>query len=193
MKIANKALLLIFATALISFIACAEKVETVEQLLASDKPKIDRDAEAFSDGKAIDAVAYAMGSNGGYTLKNELNYKTPTMVGKLTHQASFNNERRGAKEAADEIPSITNYYDGAEKLNSIKVQCRIYTTANDCVHQSGCGWCGATSSCITGNQMGPTEPCAKSTYVFTSAGIYSPQERVIKENVGGLAVTITSK
>jgi positive regulator of sigma E activity len=90
---------------------------------------------------------------------------------------------------ADEIPSITNYYDGSEKLNTIKVECRIHTNALDCLHQAGCGWCGANSACIRGNQLGPMEACAHSTYVFTTGALH-PEQRVVKENVGALSMTI---
>jgi hypothetical protein len=157
----------------------------------------DRGAETYSDGKVVDAVAYALGSNGGYTLRNEYNYKTPQMVSQiLPTQSRFVDDNIRPREPVEEVPSITNYYDGSNRLNSVKVQCKIYRNMNDCLHQAGCGWCGATSGCIGGNQMGPLEPCSKSTYVFTTGSIAPTQteeERVVRENIGALSMTMVSK
>jgi len=111
------------------------------------------------------------------------------MVTKLQPRKSPYDGTPNAQGAADEIPSITNYYDGTQRLNSVQVRCKVYANVNDCVHQAGCGWCGSTSSCIMGNQIGTMEACAASTYVFTSGGAH-PEERVVKENVGSLAMTI---
>lgn len=115
------------------------------------------------------------------------------MVSYLVKSKSPYENASKSQEAADEVPSVTNYYDGTNQLNKIQVKCKMYTGLNDCVHQAGCGWCGATSSCITGNQAGPLEACSKSTYVFTSGAIYTPQDRVVKEDVGGVSMTIISK
>jgi hypothetical protein len=135
------------------------------------------------------AVAYGLGSNGGYTLRDDTNYKTPEMVQKLIPRASPYNKDPGAFNVADEVPSITNYYDGGNKLNTFQIQCRMYPNANDCLHQAGCGWCGSSTSCVQGNQLGPTEPCMKSTYVFTTGSLV-PKERLVQENIGGLSMTI---
>lgn len=144
-----------------------------------------------SNGTSSESVAYALGSNGGYTLKNDLNYKTPKMVEKLVPSPVYEQDP-GAKAVADEVPSITHYYDGRNKLNTIKVTCKIYVNKVDCLHKDGCGWCGATSGCIPGNQMGPMEACAASTYIFTTGAVHQ-DERVIRENIGGLTMTVVSK
>ncbi len=135
-------------------------------------------------------MSYALGSNGGYTLKNEKNYKTPKIVPKLIHTAPFDNTNK-TQSLADEVPSVTDYYDGAHKLNTITVMCKVHVNMNDCLHQSGCGWCGGNTSCVQGNQAGPLEACAKSTYVFTTGALH--EERVVHENVGALSMTIVSK
>ena len=150
-------------------------------------------AQTVSNLPASESVAYALGSNGGYTLKNEYNYKTPQMVDKLVPRNSPYDVATKGMELADEVPSITHYYDGAPKLNSIKITCKIYMSMSDCLHQSGCGWCGATSGCVSGNQMGPLEACAKSTYIFTTGAVHQTDERVVRENVGGLTMTVISK
>lgn len=105
---------------------------------------------------------------------------------------SKNFQERSPTINPEEIASITDYYDGGNKLNTIAVTCKMYTKAKDCVHQSGCGWCGALSACVSGNQMGPLEQCPKSTYIFTSPVDWS-QERLVTETVGGLAYSLTSK
>lgn len=131
-----------------------------------------------------------MGSNGGYTLKNENNYRVPQMVDHLVASKSPYGNAQSGKEYADETPSNTEYYNGSQKLNTIKVQCRMYVNQNDCLHQASCGWCGSSASCIMGNQIGPMEACSKSTYVFTTGALRNPQEREIRENVGGISLNI---
>jgi len=148
-------------------------------------------APNVSNETSSESVAYALGSNGGYTLKNDLNYKTPKMVEKLVPSPVYDRDP-GAKAVADEVPSITHYYDGRNKLNTIKVTCKIYVNKVDCLHKDGCGWCGATSGCVSGNQMGPMEACAASTYIFTTGAVHQ-DERVIRENIGGLTMTVVSK
>lgn len=139
-------------------------------------------------------MAYGLGSNGGYTLKNEYNYRVPQVVKNLMPRKSpFDPTSSKSLENADETPSITDYYNGGNNINTMKVQCRMYVSQKDCLHQSGCGWCGATASCIGGNQAGPMEACSKSTYVFTTGAIHNPEERVIQENIGGVSMTILQK
>ncbi len=135
-------------------------------------------------------MTYALGSNGGYTLKNENNYKAPAIVQHLIVSNSPYGNQSSSKEFADENPSATDYYDGSHKLNTLKVSCKIYSSQSDCLHQASCGWCGATGSCIMGTQMGPLETCSQSTYIFTTGAIHNPQEREIRENVGGLSFNI---
>ena len=62
------------------------------------------------------------------------------------------------------------YYDGTENLgSSTHVNCDVLSTVpNQCVHNSGCGWCGSSNSCIPGNNRGPLANCLRSTYLFTT-------------------------
>lgn len=123
-------------------------------------------------------------------MKNDLNYKTPQIVPKLTKGPVYDNNNK-TTEYVSEIPSTTDYYDGAHKLNTVEVSCKIYVSMKDCLHQSGCGWCRSPSRCVMGNQLGPLETCAKSSYIFTTGSIH--EERVVQENVGSLAMTIVQK
>lgn len=89
---------------------------------------------------------------------------------------------------------MSDYYNGDSKLNKIQISCHIYANPTDCIHQSSCGWCGASKSCIVGNNIGPLESCVKASYIFSA-----PQPnmiggtKVINENVGGLTLTVVSK
>jgi hypothetical protein len=100
----------------------------------------------------------------------------------------------GPIEVVDEVPSVTNYYNGEAKLNKVQINCHIHANPTDCIHQSSCGWCGASKSCIVGNNIGPMESCVKSSYIFgTPNPNFNAQTRVINENVGGLTLTVISK
>jgi len=46
----------------------------------------------------------------------------------------------------------------------------LYTNPKECMHKSGCGWCGELTRCIKGTQLGPLEKCVKSTFIFTTPG-----------------------
>ncbi len=59
------------------------------------------------------------------------------------------------------------YYNGANNLSAIHVDCNIYTSQpNGCVHNSGCGWCGEKNNCIAGNAQGPLAPCMRNTFLY---------------------------
>ena len=87
-----------------------------------------------------------------------------------------------------------DYYDGGVKLNTIKVDCKIYANPTDCLHQSFCGWCGATKSCITGNNLGPMEPCVQGSWIFSPPQPnWQPHLKKVDESVGGVQLTIFPK
>jgi hypothetical protein len=138
------------------------------------------------------SVTYGLGSNGGYTIKDEASYKTPTIVGHLDNSGPYVDAKR-EQIVPDEKASVSNYYDGSRELNTFKVQCKMYASMNDCTHHSSCGWCQATSSCINGNQLGPLEPCPTSQYVFTSPLYNAGENRIINENVGGISMNLSTK
>ena len=99
---------------------------------------------------------------------------------------------KSEKYVADENPTISVFYDGTNKLNTFKIECKLYTNPKECVHQSGCGWCGELTRCIKGTQVGPLERCVKSTYIFTA-----PLEWAEKKNenieIGPLIANIDTK
>lgn len=178
---------LILATILIcSYIICKET-------LSSKNKKIDIVGEAFNtDNKPVVAVSYGVAGNGGYVERAGVNYMKPEMVIKISDQ--IRPPTQGPLEAIDEIPSVTDYYDGGMKLNKVDVKCKLYANPTDCVHQSSCGWCGSTNSCIFGNNAGPLEPCVKGGYIFSPPmPNWQPQTNVINENVGGVKLTVISK
>ena len=94
--------------------------------------------------------------------------------------------------SAEENPSIPVFYDGTHKLNTIKASCVIYTDSKSCLHQSWCGWCGELTRCIKGTHLGPLEPCAKSTYIFTSPAQYATT-RISNNEIGGIIANISTK
>ena len=104
----------------------------------------------------------------------------------------INPPKRGPMESVDEIPTRSDYYNGDEKLNLVKVNCKINANPTDCIHQSSCGWCGSYSSCILGNAKGPLEPCVKSTYIYSGGLSGSQPAKIINENVGNIQLTVAT-
>jgi hypothetical protein len=91
------------------------------------------------------------------------NFSTPEQVPKIPDVVP--RPPVSALEAVDEIPTTHDYYQGDLKLNVVKVHCTIYTTRADCIHVSGCGWCGSKNTCMLGNGFGPQEPCLKAGWI----------------------------
>ena len=149
--------------------------------------------EISSDGQASrGAISYALGSNGGYTLKNDEGYRKPSLMKALPNH--FDPPAPGPMESVNETPSVTDYYDGAKNLNVVKVQCKIYANSAECLKQSACGWCGSSSSCILGNNLGPLSSCVKSSFIFSAPyPNWNPQTRVVNDSVGGVGLTVVSK
>ena len=78
-------------------------------------------------------------------------------------------------------------------LNKVKIDCKIYTSKQDCVNTSFCGWCGSNGGCVLGNSAGPTQPCVKSSYIYAApVPNFQPMVRKINENVGGVTQTVIS-
>jgi hypothetical protein len=113
------------------------------------------------------------------------------MVTKLP--ASIPAPKPGPVEVVEEIPSVTDYYDGGAKLNKITITCHIYANPTDCVHQSSCGWCGASNSCIAGTTLGPLETCEKTSYIFSAPNPNWRPQNIVNENVGGVSFTVVAK
>jgi len=82
----------------------------------------------------------------------------------------LNNPYTGVIGEAEEVKTGKFYYDGTAGLGSaIHVNCDVMSTVpSQCVHNSSCGWCGSSSSCIPGNSRGPLANCLRSTYLYTA-------------------------
>lgn len=71
-------------------------------------------------------------------MKDSSNYFTPEII------RSIRGNQRWArsvsnKETIEEIPSFADYYDGANNLNNVRVDCAINTDKSDCLMNSHCG------------------------------------------------------
>ena len=114
------------------------------------------------------AISYGLASTSGYSIPQDLtgSYVLPTFVKELPKKMEI--PEPGPSENVEEIATTVDYYDGSNKLNSIKINCIIYTEPNDCTKQSSCGWCGSSKKCILGNNIGPLQACVKSSYIFSA-------------------------
>lgn len=109
-------------------------------------------------------------------IKIQKNYRTPELYGRLPKITPIS-QIKTPKAVAEENPTISVFYDGSNKLNTFKIDCKLYTNPKECMHKSGCGWCGELTRCIKGTQLGPLEKCVKSTFIFTS-----PEDNHFKAN-----------
>ena len=163
-----------------------------------EQPKDDVIAEEYNfeskNGNSKGAISYGLASNNGYTIPEEYSnqYIAPTFVKKLPEKMEA--PEPGPLESIDELPTTADYYDGSNKLNTVKVSCKVFTEPTDCFNQSSCGWCGSSNKCIFGNNMGPLQSCVKSSYIF-SAPIPNFQNRTksVEEKVGGMNLKIVNK
>jgi len=148
------------------------------------------EASSIKGAPASEAVTYGYGSNGGYVLKDDVDYKKPEIVQKL---GNYKMTLGGNKEIAEENPSLSTYYDGSNRLNIIQITCRVYVNKNDCLHKSACGWCSQTKTCISGTSQGPLEPCLASTYKFSVpslVGTFDPKASLAAENYIGTTINL---
>ncbi len=132
-------------------------------------------------------MTYGLGSNGGYTIQNPKEYKSPQIVDKLPED-TINREK--VKGWAEEQPSVTNYYDGENRLNKVTVECKSIIDRFSCLHQKFCGWCSKSGACIKGNEMGPLDACPQAEYTFTTARITQQPPLEIRQFGGPIATTI---
>jgi len=120
----------------------------------------------------------ALGSTGGYTLKSHKGYFKPQILNSLRENRRWDRSPP-EKIVVDERPSEFLYYDGSDRLNSVRVDCLIYANKEDCLSKSNCGWCGSRNCCIGGNRNGPIQSCERSTYIFSY-----PLQNLIVRNEG---------
>ena len=131
------------------------------------------------EGSPKGAISYALASNKKYTLSDDKPYIAPTFVPKLP--AKMDTPASGPSEIVEEVPTVSDYYDGSNKLNSVTVKCTVYVDPNECFKQSSCGWCGSTKSCILGNNVGPLQACVKSSYIFSAGQILNKRNENSKK------------
>ena len=104
--------------------------------------------------------------NDQFYVDNQANFKPPLIVSKLPPRTNLNS---GKIETIDEVASETDYYDGSKKLKISVTTCNQWSSRQEaCMHQGSCGWCGSSSTCIAGNAGGPTAPCLRGTFLFSS-------------------------
>lgn len=116
------------------------------------------------NSEPTDAITHAAGGNlRGVATPFDNGFSEPEYINEIRPIEQLDNRVIGT---AEEIPTVINFYDGSQKLNKIDVNCKIYTTPNECYLQSYCGWCGQTAGCIRGSSGGPLEECEIGTYNF---------------------------
>jgi len=106
----------------------------------------------------------------------------------------FDLPKPGKIETVLEIPSGTDYYDGSNNLNVKTLNCSIYANPKVCITHSSCGWCGSTSRCILGNNLGPQQSCVRSSYIYSAPyPNWDPQARIITGNFNGVKIDVDNR
>ncbi len=150
--------------------------------LNKEEPK---EAITYSDGRQESGLNFGLGSNGGYVVFNKKDFKDVIVENKLTKGEP---QPKGPIERANEIPSTTDYYNGEEKLNTVRVDCKIYKDPKACTMVNVCGWCSNSNSCIAGNNLGPLESCPRSKYQFSFPGNVDNGYRIVNHNMEDLHI-----
>lgn len=147
-------------------------------------------ASNYSQDKDISAVEYALGSDGGNRLRNDEDYKKPQIIDNLSKYELGKVPTNNETVVPEEIAGTFEYYNGGNKLNKVQVECRLFSNPTDCLRTSYCGWCGQTNGCVAGTQLGPSQPCLKSTYTFGSPiQPLNPLGRDSRSDVNSITVT----
>ncbi len=130
--------------------------------------------------------------NNQFYVDNEANFKAPLIAAKLPKRGLG---PTGKPVSVVEIPSETDYYDGSKKLKITVVNCNQWASKKEaCLHQGQCGWCGSSNTCISGNKGGPTAPCLRGTFLYTSPSadfnpFEDPKLTAHRVNMGGAQLT----
>jgi len=112
--------------------------------------------------KGTSAVTYKQASVGSYTLDSSVEWVSPRIV----HDLSLSAPEPSKVEAAEAVPSQTNYYDGSSNVKASGLQCRILVSSSSCLASTSCGWCKATETCIPGTPTSPLVTCPQNSYVY---------------------------
>eukprot|EP00340_Litonotus_pictus_P005532 CAMPEP_0170528832 /NCGR_PEP_ID=MMETSP0209-20121228/14276_1 /TAXON_ID=665100 ORGANISM="Litonotus pictus, Strain P1" /NCGR_SAMPLE_ID=MMETSP0209 /ASSEMBLY_ACC=CAM_ASM_000301 /LENGTH=183 /DNA_ID=CAMNT_0010820239 /DNA_START=32 /DNA_END=579 /DNA_ORIENTATION=- len=156
----------------------------LKSLNKKNKSKVDILGEAYTVDYLHPSIAIADSNAKVQNLKDDFEeYGNPQMVKHISDDVKI--PSIGPMEAVEEMPTTHQYYDGSLKLNKVKINCTIYATKNDCIHQSFCGWCGSSSSCLFATKFGPETPCLKSSFIVGQPyPNWNNQIRRIDEPVG---------
>ena len=111
---------------------------------------------------------------GGYSnsvsdiLQRQANFKNPKIYEMIP--LSINSDlNTGRIEEANSVPTNSLYYNGAEKLNAIKIMCQSYDMfPTTCVQNAHCGWCGSSNTCVAGTPRGPLGNCLRNAFIFNA-------------------------
>lgn len=189
MKKEIKIALVLFLSMLSNPLSCKSLIKQSDDIMAEQYNY--KNVNGFQTSK--DALAYGVASTQNYQLAHGgSGYTKVTYVDTLPER--FEAPKAGPAENVDEIPTISDYYDGSAKLNTIQVKCKIFTTALDCLRQSSCGWCGSSNSCVLGNNMGPLQACMRSSYIFSPPiPNWNRMTTTNEANVAGIKLSVINK
>jgi len=156
-------------TFLILFIFVASTIISKEQLKNEKIEKAGAGVKTKYIGESphADAVNWGYANNDGYVLASNAGFVNPKIMGKIPQ--NLNQRYTGVMAEANGIKSGGKfYYDGTSNLSALHVNCNVMSTNPDaCIHNSNCGWCGSSNSCVQGNNSGPLGNCLRSTYLYT--------------------------
>ena len=116
------------------------------------------------DSKPSSAITYKFASVALYTLDDESGWISPKIVDDLSLMI-----RDGpVVNAAETVPSQTQYYDGSGNLSSSSLRCRLMVSMTSCYAANNCGWCKSIGRCIPGNPEAPLYPCEAGMYIYSN-------------------------
>ena len=158
----------------ISFIYSFNKSNLKKSEVKNNKSKnnskgIDLIGESYSQGSVIHP-SVAVTSAEGIVFKTPASvsgYSNAEIVNKLQEEVAL--PAKGPLEAIEEVPTQVNYYNGDLNLNSININCSIFSSLDSCIKTNKCGWCSSNNQCMFGNSMSPELPCPKSMLLFSTS------------------------
>lgn len=111
----------------------------------------------------------SISSNGGfaknsYTAPKGVPMKTPDMTEHLLENVP--NPQPSQPESAEELITQQNYYNGDEKLNSLRIDCTIIASEFECIQQSVCGWCTSAKKCLGTSGLNGVNPCVTGQFIY---------------------------
>lgn len=115
----------------------------------------------LSEERDTVSVTYALASNSGYRLADPSGWFPPQLYDDLEDVENY--PTPGPVEAAEEIPSERQYYDGSEKLGRAG-RCEVYVNASACLKEQSCGWCVSSLTCMPGTVEGSLSSCPDFQY-----------------------------